>query len=43
LFWKWNYNAIRRYKGDMRAVMKELGLPRRTLNKKWESSGFRVG
>ncbi|CAK7060382.1 MAG: C4-dicarboxylate transport transcriptional regulatory protein DctD [Desulfovibrio sp.] len=33
-------DAVRRYKGDMRAVMEELGLPRRTLNEKMAKLGI---
>ncbi|MCC8193610.1 MAG: sigma-54 dependent transcriptional regulator [Deltaproteobacteria bacterium] len=33
-------DAVRRHKGDMRAVMEELGLPRRTLNEKMAKLGI---
>ena len=33
-------DAIQRHKGDMRAVMEELGLPRRTLNEKMGKLGL---
>lgn len=33
-------DAIRRHKGDMRAVMDDLGLPRRTLNEKMAKLGI---
>jgi two-component system C4-dicarboxylate transport response regulator DctD len=33
-------DAVRRHKGDMRAVMEELGLPRRTLNEKMAKLGL---
>ena len=36
-------DAVRRHKGDMRAVMEELGLPRRTLNEKMEKLGLSRG
>jgi len=33
-------DAVRRHKGDMKAVMEELGLPRRTLNEKMVKLGI---
>lgn len=33
-------DAVRRHKGDMRAVMDDLGLPRRTLNEKMAKLGI---
>ena len=33
-------DAVRRYKGDMRAVMEDLGVPRRTLNEKMTRYGI---
>lgn len=33
-------DALRRHKGDMRAVMEDLGLPRRTLNEKMAKLGI---
>ena len=33
-------DAVRRHKGDMRAVMEDLGLPRRTLNEKMAKLGI---
>ncbi|SBW00846.1 C4-dicarboxylate transport transcriptional regulatory protein DctD [uncultured delta proteobacterium] len=33
-------DAMRRHKGDMRAVMEDLGLPRRTLNEKMTKLGI---
>ena len=36
-------NAILRHKGDMRAVMEELDMPRRTLNEKMSKLGLSRG
>ena len=33
-------DAVRRHHGDMRAVMEELGIPRRTLNEKMTKYGM---
>ena len=33
-------DSVRRHKGDMRAVMREMGLPRRTLNEKMTKLGI---
>ena len=33
-------DAIKRHQGDMKAVMEELGLPRRTLNEKMAKFGL---